>query len=149
MTFPKFERKRTHFNGGDCPRHVNDLMGRADYEDECDVDILKCVNATEDLWRVRVVGAGQTGEFLAYGDDMHPHPEAHATNVEAVAHLMEHASTAFTQVFILEAAVRYADQVLADEAETRKQMEHGFISADLMLNTAKEVRAYITDHLKP
>lgn len=150
MTIPKFERKRTRFMGGECPRHINDLMGRTEYEDECEVEIVKLAKAGDDIWKVRHVGStGDKGTFYAYGEDMHPHPEAHATNVEAMAHLMEHATTAFTQVFIMEGAKRYADQVLADEAATREQMAHTFISADLMIDSAKEVRDYITAHLAP
>lgn len=147
MAIPKFKRTETKFMGGDCPRHATDLMGRTDYVDECDVDILKCVSVEHDLWRVSAHDS--RGDFLAYGDDMHPHPEAHPTNVEAVTHLMEHGSTAFVQAFLMEGAIRYADQVLADEAATREAMKNHFISPDLMINTATEVRDYLNDHLKP
>ncbi len=146
MTIPKFKRTVTKFQGGESPRHATDLMGRTDYVDECDVDIIKCVSAENDLWRVRAHDS--RGDFLAFGEDMHPHPEAPATNVEAVTHLMEYGSTAFVQAFLMEGAIRYADQVLADEAETRKQMANHFISPDLMIATANEVRDYLNAHLK-
>lgn len=147
MAIPKFKRTATMFNGGDCPRHINDLMGRTDYEEPGEVKIVKCVNEAEDIWLVRMMEG--RGTIYAYGDDMTPHPESKATNIEAVTHLMEHGATAFTQAFLMEAAIRYADQVLADEEETRKQMANHFITPDLMIATAREVRDYLNAHLKP
>lgn len=142
MAIPKFKRTTTKFDGGECPRHATDLMGRTDYIDQCDVDILKCVSAENDLWRVRAHDS--RGDFLAYGDDMTPRPDAPATNIELVAHLMQWGQTAFTQAFIIEAAIRYADQVLEDEAATREAMANHFISPDLMISTAREVRDCLT-----
>jgi hypothetical protein len=143
--FP-FKRKVTSFTGGDCPRSAFDLAGRHDHNDaEPRVEIVKCQNEDEDLWLV----CGPHGNFSAYGHDLHPHPEAHETNVEAVTRLMENGSTAFVQAFIMEGAIRYAEQVLKDEAATREQMAGGFITADLMIDTAKEVRKFLKDHLKP
>lgn len=146
MTIPKFKRVATMFNGGDCPRHINDLMGRHEYEEPGEVKIVKCVNEAKDIWLVRMMEG--RGTIYAYGDDMTPHPESKATNIEAVAHLMEHGQTAFTQAFILEAAIRYADQLLADEAASLKAMEGSFISGALVISTAHEVRDYLNAHLK-
>lgn len=143
--FP-FKRKFTEFTGGDCPRSAYDLAGRHDYEDAERVEILKCLNEDEDVYSVR----GPRGTYSVYGHDLSPHPDAHETNVEAVTRLMENGSTAFVQAFLMEGAIRYAEQVLKDEAATRAQMgEHGFISADLMIDTAKEVRDFLTHHLTP
>lgn len=141
MTIPKFKRETTKFDGGDCPRNINDLLGRFDPEEPGEVAIIKCVNEDEDLWKVR----RPNGEYFhAYGDDMTPRPDAPATNIEFVSHLMTWGQTAFTQAFIIEAAIRYADQVLADEDKTREQMANHLISPDLMISTAREVRDFLT-----
>jgi hypothetical protein len=143
MTIPAFKRTHVQFTGGD------DIHGK--YVEAQPVKVLNAVadqgeeDEEADLWRVKLAnGDIRTVE----GYDMHPHPEAPTTNVEAITHLMEHGQTAFTQAFILEAAIRYADQLLADEAASLKQMEGAFISGELVISTAHEVRDYLNAHLK-
>lgn len=142
--FP-FKRRYTEFKGGECPRHASDLMGRTDYYVEQPVQIVKCVNEDEDLWEL--IGGGNN-TFYAYGDDMHPHPCDPETNVEAITRLMENGSTALVQMFIVEAVTRYAREVLADEAETLRQMEGGMVNGQAWINTAKEVKDFYDQQMK-
>lgn len=144
MAIPEFKRTHVKFEGGD------DINGK--FVEAQTVKVLSALpdqgedDEEADMWRVKL----ENGDIRTVdGCDLSPHPEAKTTNVEAVAHLMEWASTPFAQVFLMEAAIRYADQVLADEDETRKQMANHFISGDLMIHTAHEVRDYLNAHLKP
>ena len=143
MTIPAFKRTHVQFTGGD------DIHGK--YVEAQLVKVLSAVpdqgedDEEADMWRVKLA----SGDIRTVdGCDMHPHPEAPATNIEAITHLMTWGQTAFTQAFIVESAMRYADQLLADEAKSRADLADGFISADLIISTAHEVRDYLSAHLK-
>lgn len=63
------------------------------------------------------------------------------TNEQLVSRFMNiNPAGALGQCFLIEAVTKYADAVLADEAETRKQMEHSFIHPEGWIAAAKEWR---------
>ena len=70
------------------------------------------------------------------------------TNSERLDDFLSYGSP-MNQAFLIEAVCRYADEILSDEAEVRKQMEDSFISPESWISAAKSAREHFDpDHFK-
>lgn len=81
------------------------------------------------------------------GHELRPHPDAHATNEEAMAHIMQWASSPLVHVFIFDAITKFADKVLADPDAVREAMKDGFVNPQAWLDAAAEAKAGVAAHL--
>jgi hypothetical protein len=98
-----------------------------------------------DGWRIRLPITGK--QVNVFADDLKPYPDAPETLQERTDRLLSfyHPMTAG---FFVEALLRYADQVLEDEEETRKQMCSGLVGGDAWIEAAKAVREVFDDRAK-
>lgn len=61
------------------------------------------------------------------------------TNIELITDYITFSRTgALAQLLVVEALNRYTQQILADEAETRRQMAHSFINGEAWIAAARE-----------
>jgi hypothetical protein len=85
--------------------------------------------------------------YAVYGDDLHPHPDARPTNEEFMAHLMAWATTPMTHAFIFDAICKHADRILSDEAAVHKAMAGSLIGSQTWIDSAREARDAVNEHL--
>lgn len=124
-----FKRKSTTFIGGEC----NLTSGSAIEAAKQPVEIVRCDEPDEDIWRVRTA-AGQS--LLVNGWDLRPHPEEAETNVEFITRMMEWGQGgALLQAFILNAVEEQAKATLTATAE---ELDTGLISGAAWRECARE-----------
>lgn len=109
----QFKRTTTTFQGGDIT--ISSGNGRSGYYPEQPVKIIRPVIAgdddEEDMFEVEFYNVGRA---IVDGCDLHPHPNAKATNAEFMAWLVEDASpNPLMQGFVPEAVAKYAEMCLA------------------------------------
>lgn len=70
---------------------------------------------------------------------MHPKPEYKQpkTNIELVTEFMENGSH-MNQLFVMSALIKYAEQIVANEAKLLKAMENSFIHGPSWVQSAKD-----------
>lgn len=91
-----------------------------------------------DLWLIQLPITGK--QVTVYGDELSPAPADPELFIERLTRLVTFHHPLLTG-FVAEAIGRYADQVLADPEETKRQMATGFISGEAWLECAKTAKA--------
>ena len=111
----KFKRTVTTFQGGDIRVTSGPRTGNA-YCPEQPVKIIRAIPETgdeeqDDRFEVEFYNLGRA---IVGGEDLHPHPDARATNAEFMAHLIEGHPNPLIQGFIPEAVAKYCEFCLQD-----------------------------------
>jgi hypothetical protein len=133
-------RKTTSFTGGEI--RITSGMRRGTHDvGQQPVRIMRAIpeNGNEDEDDRFEVEFHNLGSAIVDGFDLHPHPEAPKTNVEAITDIMESGSP-LRQMFVVDAIGKLADAVVAD-AETFKADTNGIIYGPAWLKVAEEIKA--------
>jgi hypothetical protein len=133
-----FKRVYTMFEGGDVK-----ATGKPEtFMPQQRVKIVrKVIAGDEDEEDKFEVAFTNYGHAIVDGCDLHPHPDAMATNVELFEHIANNGRTAMTQAFMIDAIGKVADAVVASADKVKADMEGTMISGDLWVETAKEIQA--------
>lgn len=127
-------------------RRFTQLMGHPQHNDQ-QVMIGRCIDEESDVWRVHladVEGIDVDGCYLV------PHPDNPTTNIEKLIHFCEYsAHGAMGQVFIIEAVLQYAAQVIEKTkriedmtAEERAEAERAVVNPALWASIAAEAAEF-------
>lgn len=133
----KFKRVHTMFEGGDIK-----VTGKPEtFMPQQRVRIVRpVISGDEDEEDKFEVAFTNFGHAIVDACDLHPHPDAPATNIEFLTHLCDNAATAMVQAFIIDAIGKMADAVVADADNVIAKMEGSLISGHLWVDTAKEIK---------
>lgn len=143
----KFKRTQTLFTGGDV--RISSGNARDGFFPQQTVTIIRAIpdhGDEEDRFEIELRNAGRA---IVDGCDLHPHPDAPATNVEFITHLMTAHPNPLVQGFIPEAIAKYAEFCLQDEAKYREQAgDNPLINPTAWLGIAKELLDEINANYK-
>ena len=67
------------------------------------------------------------------------------TNTDIVAHIMEWGSTPMVQSFIIDAITKHSKQVIDNEETVIEQMKDSFVSGELWVHCAKEIKGKLDE----
>jgi hypothetical protein len=144
-----FKRTTTTFQGGDVTITSGARRGNA-YCPEQPVQIIREVpdNGNEDDDDRFEVEFYNLGRAIVGGEDLHPHPNARATNAEFMAWMVESATpNPLMQGFIPEAVAKYAEFCL-DDPKQFEDKPHSIINGAAWLEMARIARDTITANYK-
>lgn len=134
----KFQRQTTTFVGGTI--NINGVdVEVGEQPVQIIMELESADDDVEDLWAVRFYGPHPVTVHVD-GCDLHPHPDARATNAEFMAWLVENGSpNPLIQGFVPEAVAKYAEIIIADADKLRKQSgENPLVNPEAWLSVAKD-----------
>lgn len=142
----KFKRVHTMFEGGDIK-----VTGKPEtFMPQQRVRIVRpVISGDEDEEDKFEVAFTNFGHAIVDACDLHPHPDAPATNVEFITHLMTAHPNPLVQAFIPEAVAKYAEFCLQDRERYIKQAgDAPLVNPTAWLGVAQELLDEINNKYK-
>lgn len=144
-----FKRIHTMYTGGDL-RPKGKLTGER-FVPQQRVTIVQPIPETGDEEQDDrfIIRTADGNSYEVGGEDLHPHPNAPETNVEAITRLMEWSNNgALMQGFVIEAVAKYAEQVQNMPQDQRDRMDAGLLPYAPWKACADEALAFVNAHTK-